>query len=167
MNSGSAPLGICNGRCGSSLPRRVKVCSGTGTARLAAFEEEDQKERREHREPGPWRATLPLPYGCRKRREPAVTAHPSGDTGPSPQPKRRGPNHAFSPTMGEVRMAPIMPSGDAMGTWKPATRCPITPDMAITETSSGSTRAQVGNGTSSMAPSGHAVTHLPHSWHRS
>jgi hypothetical protein len=35
----------------------------------------------------------------------AVKIHPSGERGPSPQPMRCGPNHAFFPIRGEVRMA--------------------------------------------------------------
>ena len=34
----------------------------------------------------------------------AVKTHPSGERGPSPHPNRRGPNHAFFPIRGEVRM---------------------------------------------------------------
>jgi hypothetical protein len=39
-----------------------------------------------------------------------VTTQPSGVTGPSPHPKRRGPNHAFRPTIGDVRTMRCIPT---------------------------------------------------------
>jgi hypothetical protein len=54
----------------------------------------------------------------------AITTQPSGVTGPSPQPKRRGPNQALRPIMGVVRTVPIMPTAKAFGTGNPGRGCP-------------------------------------------
>ena len=44
-----------------------------------------------------------VPFNNARTTNAAVRAQPSHETGERPQPLRRGPNHAFLPTMGVVR----------------------------------------------------------------